>query len=94
MWLHHERFSFGTLGVNVAGSFVLGLVMFAGLPTDAALLIGTGACGSFTTYSSFSFETVRLWEAGDRLRAAIYAGGTLGLCLGAAGLAAGIGLLL
>lgn len=92
MWLHHDRFPFGTLGVNVAGSFMLGLVTFIGLPTDAALLIGTGACGSFTTYSSFSFETVRLWETGDRLRAAIYAGGTFGLCLGAAVLAAGIGL--
>lgn len=90
LWLQHDRFPFGTLGVNVAGSFVLGLVTFFGLPTDTALLVGTGACGSFTTYSSFSVQTVRLWEAGNRLRAAIYAGGTLILCLAAAGLAAGL----
>lgn len=92
VWLQHDRFPFGTLGVNVGGSFILGLVTFLGLPTDAALLVGTGACGSFTTYSSFSFETVRLWETGDRFRAALYAGGTLGLCLSAVALAAGLSL--
>lgn len=89
-WMGHDRFPFGTLTVNVGGSFLLGLVTFAGLPTEVALLVGTGVCGSFTTYSSFSFETVRLWEAGDRLRAAIYAGGTFGVCLTAAALAAGL----
>jgi CrcB protein len=90
MRLQHDRFPAGTLGVNVIGSFVLGLVVFIGLPDDTALLIGTGACGSFTTYSSFSVQTVRLCETGDKLRGAIYAGGTLGLCLGAASLAAGL----
>jgi CrcB protein len=84
-WLLHERFPIGTLTVNVVGSFVLGLVTFAGLSTETVLFVGVGACGSFTTYSSFSFETVRLWETGDRLRASVYAFGTLGLCLVAAG---------
>lgn len=93
VWLQHDRFPFSTLSVNVVGSFVLGLVFFIGLPNDTALLVGTGACGSFTTYSSFSFETVRLWETGNRMRAIIYAGGTLALCLGAAALAAGIGMI-
>jgi CrcB protein len=84
----HDRFPFATLTVNVLGSFLLGLVTFAGIGTDAMLLVGVGLCGSFTTYSSFSFETVRLWETGDRLRATLYAVGTLGLCLAAAGSAA------
>jgi len=92
-WLQHDRFPAGTLGVNVIGSFVLGLVVFIGLPEDAALLIGTGACGSFTTYSSFSVQTVRLWETGDRLRGAIYAGGTLALCVAAASLGVGLAFL-
>lgn len=54
----------GTLAVNVIGSFALGLVTFAGAGETAVLLVGTGACGSFTTFSSFSFETVRLVEEG------------------------------
>lgn len=87
-WLAHDRFPFGTLAVNVIGSFVLGLVTFAGMGDEVVLFLGVGACGSFTTYSSFSFETVRLWEGDDRLRASLYALGTLGLCLIAAASAA------
>lgn len=92
--LAHDRFPFATLVVNVVGSFVLGLVMFAGLSHEAILLIGTGACGSFTTYSSFSVQTVQLWESGDRVQATLYAGGTVGLCLLGAGSAIGIATLL
>lgn len=68
-----ERFPLGTLTVNVLGSFLLGLITFVGVSSDAMLLVGTGACGSFTTFSSFSFDTVRLWETGSRLRAGINA---------------------
>lgn len=88
--LLHDRFPFSTLLVNVVGSFVLSLVVFSRLDNDIILFVGTGACGSFTTYSSFSVQTVQLWESGDRLRASIYASGTLVLCLVAAGIAAGI----
>lgn len=88
--LVHDRFPFSTLVVNVVGSFVLGLVVFAGLDREAVLFIGTGACGSFTTYSSFSVQTVRMWETGDRFRATIYSIGTLGVCLIAVGVAAGV----
>lgn len=88
--LAHDRFPFSTLLVNVVGSFVLGVVVFAGLNSEVVLFVGVGACGSFTTYSSFSVQTVRMWEAGDRFRATIYAIGTLGLCLIAAGAAAGL----
>ena len=88
--LSHDRFPFSTLVVNVVGSFVLGVVAFAGFDGEVALFVGTGACGSFTTYSSFSVQSVRMWETGDRFRASIYALGTLAACLAAAGLAAGL----
>jgi len=90
-----EEFPVGTLAVNVLGSFFLGLFTFLSLDQSALLFLGTGACGSFTTFSSFSFDTVRLWETGDRLRAAVNAAGNLagaGVALGLAwGVAALIG---
>ncbi|WP_076427316.1 fluoride efflux transporter CrcB [Haladaptatus litoreus] len=60
----------GTLAVNVLGSFVLG-ALTAGLTSDPTLLalVGTGFCGAFTTFSSFAFETVRLFERGKRRKA-------------------------
>jgi CrcB protein len=79
--------------VNVVGSFVLALVTFLGASHEAALLVGTGACGSFTTFSSFSFETVRLWETGERALASANALGNLvgaGVAVGAAWLLAGL----
>jgi CrcB protein len=82
-----DGFPLGTLTVNVVGSFVLGLVTFAGLSSDVVLLVGTGACGSFTTFSSFSFDTVSLWESGARLRASLNAGLNLAGALLAIGLA-------
>ena len=66
-------FPIGTLTVNVLGSFVLALVAFGGVGGTAGLLLGTGLAGSFTTFSSFSYETVRLWETGERCRAAVNA---------------------
>lgn len=92
--LVHDQYPLSTVVVNVVGSFALGLVMFVGLSHETILLIGTGACGSFTTYSSFSVQTVQLWERGDRVQATLYAGGTLGLCLLGAGSAIGIATLL
>ncbi len=67
----------GTFIVNVLGSFVLGLITFVNLDNSVALLLGTGMCGSFTTFSSFSVETVRLWEIGRRPQAIGNALGTL-----------------
>lgn len=66
-----ESYPVGTTTVNVLGSFLLGLVAFGGVAAPYGLLLGTGAAGSFTTFSSFSFETVRLWETGERLRAVV-----------------------
>ncbi|WP_277553780.1 fluoride efflux transporter CrcB [Halobaculum limi] len=67
-----EEFPLGTLTVNVLGSFLLGYLTFLPVGGDLALLVGTGACGAFTTFSSFSVATVQLWERGDRVRAAAF----------------------
>jgi CrcB protein len=70
-------FPYGTFTVNVVGSFVLALVTFLGAGEAALLAVGTGACGSYTTFSSFSVDTVRLWEAGHQLLAGWYAAANL-----------------
>jgi CrcB protein len=59
---HESVFPWGTLTVNIAGSLVLGALSGAGLAATSALtiLLGTGFCGALTTYSTFSYETVRL----------------------------------
>lgn len=64
---------YGTLTVNVLGSFVLGALVAAPVDGGLALVVGTGFCGAFTTFSSFAFETVRLFETGERRRAAFNA---------------------
>jgi CrcB protein len=58
---------YATLAVNVLGSFALGAVVFGGLSGTPVLLVGTGVCGAFTTFSSFSVQTVDLWR-GQRRR--------------------------
>jgi CrcB protein len=67
-------FPFGTLVVNVSGSFVLGLItglaMYHGLVGPARQIIGTGFLGAYTTFSAFSVETVSLLEDGRRAAAA------------------------
>ncbi len=81
-------FPWGTLAVNVAGSFVLGLVL--GLPLSHGLtaLIGTGFCGALTTYSTFSWEALTLARRGERAKAFAYVLVSLLAGLGAAALGA------
>jgi CrcB protein len=74
---------YATLAVNVLGSFALGAVVFGGLDGTLALLFGTGFCGAFTTFSSFSVQTVDLWRDGRRGASALYAVGNLALAGGA-----------
>lgn len=55
----------GTALVNILGSFGFSLVVFAALPGDLYALVGIGALGGFTTFSTFSFETFRMLEDHD-----------------------------
>jgi CrcB protein len=85
------QFPWGTLAVNVAGSFVLGALVGAVPPGAASrLLLGTGLCGGFTTFSAFSAEAVALAERGLVGRAGAYATASVALGVAAAlGAAAG-----
>lgn len=81
---HPSLFPWGTFAVNVLGSLLLGLVLGASAAAPLAALLGTGFCGGFTTFSTFSFETVRLAEQGRAGRAAVYVGASLVVGLAAA----------
>lgn len=78
-------FPLGTLTVNVLGSLLLGFGMQAmeALPVSAAVrtMITIGFLGSFTTFSTFSYETVALLRDGDWWRAVLYTGLSLALGL-------------
>ena len=88
-------FPWGTLAVNLVGAFFIGLVQeLAGarvLSESNRLLLGAGVMGGLTTYSTFSFETVRLVQAGAWRAAGLNVIVTTVLCLAlcAAGIAAG-----
>jgi fluoride exporter len=75
----------GTLTVNVVGSAVLGVLLGLHEVSPAVLaLVGTGFCGTLTTFSTFGFDVVRLVEERAVGRALGYVTGTLVLGLGAA----------
>ena len=85
------RFPFGTLIVNVAGSFAMGwlFALFAEkvhVSPEMRLLLMTGLLGAFTTFSTFSVETLALLQAGRWLAAAANVLLSVVLCLCAAGL--------
>ena len=84
-------FPYGTLAVNVIGSFLLGAIMQAGLdttllpPTTRAVL-GTGVMGGFTTYSTFNYETLQYLQEGAWAMAGLNVAATLLVCLAAGAL--------
>jgi CrcB protein len=86
-------FPWGTLVVNVGGCFVLGLVTGLGLYRDLGsttqTVLGTGGLGAYTTFSTYTFETVQLAEQGAFGAAArnVAANLVVGLAAAAAGLA-------
>ncbi len=65
---HRSRVPWGTIAVNVSGSLALGLitgaVLYHAFPATPRLILGTGFCGAYTTFSTFTVETVRLLEEG------------------------------
>ena len=87
---------YGTLLVNVIGSFALAVVAegLSGtvvLGVEARLILGVGLLGGFTTYSSFNLETLRLAQSGQLDKALLYAAATVLGCLlaGFAGIVVG-----
>lgn len=77
-------FPAGTLIINVSGSFVLGLLLALTSSTNLRLLLGTGFCGGYTTFSTFSVEAVNLLEESSPILAFVYVIGNV-----AGGLVAG-----
>jgi CrcB protein len=90
-------FPAGTWIINISGAFVLGLLAglatHHGLATDVVAVVGTGVCGGYTTFSTFSYESVRLMEEGSGLIALANLAGSLVAGLAAAALGLGLGLL-
>ena len=78
-----RRFPFGTLAVNLSGSFVLGLLVGVALSERAYDILGTGLIGAFTTFSTFSYETLAHLQDGRWLVALGNIAASLALGLGA-----------
>jgi CrcB protein len=75
-------FPWGTFTVNLAGSFVIGILYALAekgnlLSPEARLLLITGFCGGFTTFSSFAYENVGLLRTGDFSYALLYSAGSI-----------------
>jgi CrcB protein len=91
-----SAFLVGTLTVNVLGSLLLGLIVSASadrgwMGAQARLLLGVGFCGGFTTMSTFSYESIALFQQGAVGLAAWNMVLNLVVCLGAVGLGLALG---
>ncbi|MGH7476801.1 MAG: fluoride efflux transporter CrcB [Longimicrobiales bacterium] len=89
-WVHDRagpHFPWGTFVINVLGSLLIGFAVryleAVRFTPEARALVTIGLLGSFTTFSTFSYETVALLEDGEWARAALYAVGSLLLGLAA-----------
>jgi CrcB protein len=97
-WLGVD-FPYGTLVVNVVGSFLIGLIQQVGtasllIPETTRLFLAVGIMGGLTTYSSFSYETVRLAQIGAWGQAWVNVLVTTALCLGVCFLGIAVGRLI
>lgn len=81
-------FPFGTLMINVAGSFLMGMLVVVLAEKGGMRLapfLMTGILGGFTTFSAFSLDAISLWERGDSWLSFGYVGASVILSLGALG---------
>lgn len=82
------RFPWGTLLINVVGSFIIGFFgVLSGAtgrlpaPEEIRVFVLVGICGGFTTFSSFSQQTIDLFRSGEMLLGGLYIVGSVVLCL-------------
>jgi CrcB protein len=83
-----SAFPYGTLAVNAIGCFVLGILMTSIgdrliIHSNLRVFLTIGLIGGFTTFSTFSYETIALLRDGEMLRAGLYVGASVMLSLGA-----------
>lgn len=81
-------FPWGTLGVNIIGSFLMGALVEAGsvklsLSPEMRAFLVTGVLGGFTTYSAYSLDVANMMIKKQAVMAALYAFGTMGACIAA-----------
>lgn len=79
-------FPVGTLVINITGSFLLGFIMRYALQSGAVsvetrMLLTSGFCGGYTTFSTYSYETAMMLDDGEYGRAALYVGSSVVLAL-------------
>jgi CrcB protein len=86
-----RTFPYGTLAINVSGSFLLGLLYGAHVGGSALVLAGAGTLGSYTTFSTWMYETQRLVEDGRLRSAALNIAVSLALGIAAAVIGRAIG---
>ncbi|MEO7306423.1 MAG: fluoride efflux transporter CrcB [Ferruginibacter sp.] len=75
--INSKYFPYATLAINIIGSFIIGIVFAMsikeeGLSNQWKLLLATGICGGFTTFSAFSLENMELLQSGKTGMAVIY----------------------
>ena len=91
-WLLGGRFPYGTLIVNTTGCFIMGVLFvfllekIDGVGEQLRPFLLIGFLGGYTTFSTFSIETLKLYESGDSLGASLNVLLSLGLCLSGTGL--------
>ncbi|MEI9917992.1 MAG: fluoride efflux transporter CrcB [Bacteroidota bacterium] len=84
--LHQVNFPFGTLAVNIVACFVLGLIIGLAdhrqfLSPDARIFWAVGFCGGFSTFSTFTAETLALFQQPAVMSALVYIAASVLLCL-------------
>jgi fluoride exporter len=84
-------FPYGTLIINSLGSFLIVIIMYLGaergvIPPDVRVVLTTGIMGGFTTYSTFNYETIRLFQDGAIGVGVLNIAATVFVCLLAGGL--------
>lgn len=98
LWLG-PHFPFGTFAVNVSGSFAVGMLLAVIVPrvseaSELRAFLVVGFFGAYTTFSTWSYETLALFQAGRFVAAVVNLGGQLALGLAAVVLGSAIGRLL